>query len=442
FVDHESPVGQFFEAFDSLDSEVVLLNEDHKKTASQFGIHWNPRAKHPLVSESIYASPEEAFVPLIETIADSQFNLIVLYAEGLSARLVNGYDETFPNLTPNLKKFGDLSLSFDGYFNHTFATYRGLHGQLCSVYPFFGGIGGWHTNYLNLKSVDYFCLPELFHKRGYESVFLDTHQKDAAFIDEMMLELGFSSVLTSEDMQAKQYVGTPKRRDSMSDAQLYTSLIKWLQDRENSQTEPLFLGMYNLETHAWQRISDDGTPYPERDNYILDAVHNYDVQFGRFLEYFQSSKWFDNTVVIVTADHAHYPDQDYRRLLLRDPDYVPVFVDEIPLMIYVPGLPGGLRFAVDDRTSVDFAPTVAQLFSLDNVRNPFWGTSLLARYPEVGDRVGVAAGGDEMYLIQEGRVLPEREYKQKNASPRLLLDFVRKSWELERLNLIWPSQSD
>ena len=38
------------------------------------------------------------------------------------------------NITPNIKELQSKSLSFSNYYNHTFATYRGIIGQLYSGY--------------------------------------------------------------------------------------------------------------------------------------------------------------------------------------------------------------------------------------------------------------------------------------------------------------------
>ena len=47
-------------------------------------------------------------------------------------------------------------------------------------------------------------------------------------------------------------------------------------------------------------------------------------------------KSIDNTIVIVTADHAHVQEKPYVALVKNDPTYKPYFVDTVPLLIYDP----------------------------------------------------------------------------------------------------------
>ena len=57
-------------------------------------------------------------------------NVIVFFSEGISALLLGAYSNYFPGLTPNINSFSQKSLKIKNYVNHTFATYRGLGGQL------------------------------------------------------------------------------------------------------------------------------------------------------------------------------------------------------------------------------------------------------------------------------------------------------------------------
>ena len=137
-----------------------------------FGFQYSPDSKYPLIRENIYSgsAPFER-----EENPPENPNIIVFFTEGFSARAINAYGSQHPGITPNIDNFSKSSMMVENYYNHTAATYRGLHGQLCSLFPTYGGDEGWQTNYDDLPEVNYYCLSNVFNKNGYETIFLDAH---------------------------------------------------------------------------------------------------------------------------------------------------------------------------------------------------------------------------------------------------------------------------
>ena len=366
-------------------------------------------------------------------------NIIVFFSEGFSARAIGSYNETerFPDLTPNIDDFAQHSMVIKNYYNHTYATYRGLLGQLCSIYPIHGGHGGWDTHVERVKRVNYLCLSDLLNQADYETIFLDTHRKDAAFIDEMMHQLNFDTVITAEEIVADYGGDEPLRADSMSDHQLIQGLIQMLKQRDHqSSPPPFFLGMYNLETHAFQTIAKDGVGYPHKDDYILDTIHNYDHAFGKFWHYFQNSNYFENTVVIFTADHAHYPDRDFVSTFSTSADDQFHFVDEIPLIIFDPHKSLPATFDANYRNSIDFTPTVAHWLGLKNQQNPFIGRSIFEQ--EKIKQIGSIASADaEHYVISASGIMASRPDRTPSDEMRFVGNLVNSLRELEQHDRIW-----
>ena len=110
------------------------------------GFEINYLHKFPLIKNNIYNG---------DYVIDRRIekpNIIIIFTEGFSARTSSIYNEKFDKLTPNLEDFSKnkSSMLIDNYYSHTAATYRGLHGQLCSIYPTYGGVDGWHDNLKNL----------------------------------------------------------------------------------------------------------------------------------------------------------------------------------------------------------------------------------------------------------------------------------------------------
>ena len=76
-------------------------------------------------------------------------NVILIFAEGMSSEVIS------EKLTPHTFELRDRSVSFENYYNHTAATFRGIRGQLISGFQLLGGsYGGQGIAEINKKAVD------------------------------------------------------------------------------------------------------------------------------------------------------------------------------------------------------------------------------------------------------------------------------------------------
>jgi len=402
----------------------------------EYGFHYNAALEYPLVKETVYSTP--APFGKIEGSSPSP-NIIVFFTEGFSARSMTAYGTQYKNITPNLDGFSQNSMVVDNYFNHTGATYRGLHGQLCSLFPTYGGSGGWQSNYEDIPDTNYLCISDIFNRNEYDTIFLDAHKPDAAQVDEMVTRLGFQEVITGNELLEKYIPGdAPKRRDSISDKQFYMSLVGFLKERVHSEKNdaPFFMGLYNLGTHAFLSIPEDGSTYGGGENRSLNKVHTLDAAFGIFWDYYQESPYAENTIVIFTADHCHYPEKPFIEAF-DSPDYQPVFVDRIPLIIHDPTRSLPDRYDARYSTSIGFTPSLLHFLDLGNHQNPFLGSSIFEKNDPGMTKPGLNSYGNEIYLTASDGI---HNYRQPDSFPidfEILRKFVRASKKLEMRDKIW-----
>ncbi|MDX1380098.1 MAG: sulfatase-like hydrolase/transferase, partial [Xanthomonadales bacterium] len=228
-------------------------------------------------------------------------------------------------------------------------------------------------------------------------------------------------VLAQKDLSQAYLDGAePRRPLALSDQQFFDAFIAHLQGLERRQAagdrRPFFVGLYNIETHAYYEMAEDGQPYGGADHYVLDAIHNLDAAFGRFWQYFRQSGLHGNTVVVLTTDHAAFQGKDFASLVADQADYQPIFVDRIPLLIHHPGLDLPPAWNARQASSIDLAPTLAHLLQLDNRPNPFLGRSIFERER---DR-GLAFGEDHVYLIEPGGIRYQGGYREPPEGDVLL----------------------
>lgn len=400
-------------------------------------------ADYPFLRERAFDKPLP--FPGTEAAGTRKPNIIVIFAEGLSARLVGAYGGTHPGLTPNLDRLASQSMRVDDYFNHTAATFRGLEGQLSSGFSFSGGGGkeGWNHagNRATLAAIHRQTIPRIVGGAGYDSYMFVPHLRQRPII-KMLSTLGFTRVYAQQAIEGELLDDRGHVRPGTSgldDQSIFRGLVAFLQQREEAGDEqPFFAATYNIGTHAFLQHSADDVAYGKEPDPILDKMHNFDAAFGEFLRYFLASGYARDTLLVVTADHATYPEPPYREVV--GDDLKPYFVDRIPLLVHDPYHVLPETFDAQGRNSLDLAPTVLQLAGVQSQRNAFLGASLFEprRLP-----LGIAAEGAKYYMtVPEGVFGMGEEPEVYRAMFECEVAVVRRYYEAERDNRIFPAPAD
>ena len=278
-------------------------------------------------------------------------NVILIFTEGLSQNVIE--DER--NITPNIKEYKAKSLNFTNYYNHTFATYRGLEGQLYSGYS-------WEDNDTN----NLVSIQDIFKDYGYHTTFINTEPKNYQFV-RYLESFGFDNLVSDINK-----AGASEIAESISDKDAYEELWDVVLE-ESKSGQPFFTTIYTFGTHmsldSVDEVYDDGS------DSLMNRFYNMDYQFGQFMEKFEESDLADNTIVIFTADHCTYQDADFVNTF---PDYsrTSIECDEIPLFIYYKGIEPSEQDA-GNVTSITFAPTILDYLDMSG-ENYFMGNSLYA----------------------------------------------------------------
>lgn len=346
----------------------------------------------------------------------SQPNVIIIFTEGTSSRLLGCYGGHYSDLTPNMDNFSQSSMVVDNYFNHTAATFRGTLGQLASAYPEHGGYekAGWVSDTDNkLETKKYQTLPNVLNQLSYDTYFISPHKTTDPYT-KLLKMLKFKKVYTLDSMSEllERNPNTNQDGTAVYDSDMYNSVIQFLKNR--NADKPFMLSLYVFGTHAFIDVPDGGIRY-KIDNASLNTLHNNDAAFGKFWEYFKNSPYSQNTIVILTADHAHYYDKTYMNIMNDNPTYKKIFVDKIPLIIYDPTHDLPTRYDANDCTSLDLTPTILQLMDIKNVKNSFMGHSIFDAL-EVSKGFHIAAIGEDFYGLYNHQIYKENEIDQEHKS--------------------------
>jgi arylsulfatase A-like enzyme len=386
--------------------------------------------KFPLESKDIYESALP-FAKVNGTLGPQ--NVIVIFTEGMSATLLGSYGSGHQGISPNIDALAKKSMRVINYYNHTAATYRGLQGQMVSGYPRAGGSGtssAWESGDRRevLSKIHYKSVPMILRDMNYRTYFMSPHH-DSVALNTLLRSLAFDRVYSYESISRELHPDSNHMTaGSLSDEGLFNALRNLLSSSAfQASKKPFFIGTYNIGTHAFLDVDAADKKYGDGSNPVLNRMHNYDYQLGKFLDYFFASRYAKNTVLIFTADHSTYPDSYFRKVV--SPYYRPYFVGEIPLLIYDPARVLPRVYDVRGRTSIDFAPTLLQLLGVKKDYNSFVGTSL---FEPNGLAFGVAALGNEFFATDSEAVyyenqIPPKYQKEFNEQT----DMIKKYYTLE-----------
>lgn len=295
-------------------------------------------------------------------------NIIVIFTEGMSSKVIDAENKLGLNITPNLDSYYAEGLVFKNYFNHTAATFRGLRGQLSSAYQYRDGVDGKGEGFFQVdnatvsKNYDnrLIAIPEVLNGHGYNSYFIAATEVHSN-LNALMETMPFKKVYGMEDFNWH-------LNDRMSDKKIFSSLREVVSQQNG---KPFFIGIYSSGTHHGMDSPDE--KYKSGKNAFYNKFYNYDHQLGQFVKWFKQSPRYKDTLLIITADHSTFPVPEFKSSFNISSDY---FVDTIPLVMIGAGIKHNIIDAKGSN-SLSLAPTILQILNVNNGQpNYFLGCSL------------------------------------------------------------------
>jgi phosphoglycerol transferase MdoB-like AlkP superfamily enzyme len=331
-------------------------------------------------------------------------NVIVIFAEGTSRKVIEETNDKYPGLMSNVQKFAAESDNFVNYYNHTAATYKGIRGQLFSAFQYYDGFENTSSAKVIAARTKTSMqgIPQILRNNGYTTEFINPEPKHPQFTP-YLNQLGFNQVISGNQSQ---WHGSGQDT-YLSDQDNFNLLFNQAK-KLNQQSKHFMMGTYTFQTHnGWNSATNQ---YGDGKNAVLNKFHNFDIAFGSFLKKFMASDLKNNTILIYTTDHASYASPDYAKTM---DDSRSAFVSTVPLMIYYPGVKPQTIDA-KGRNSLGLAPTILDLMNISRAKNYFLGTSLytnaLTKYETTSEI------GNLFYTTANNRVetLPTSAAKLKN----------------------------
>ena len=192
----------------------VLKSTKHLAKAVIHDVYFVPKQNAAIREQ--YRKPAVVSQSLLETAGADYFspdtpikNVIVIFVEGFSAEVMDYKNHSSRNLTPTYDQLYKDSLAFDHYYNHTYATYRGLRGQLYSLwqykagfYPDVGNQGFGQMDHDKIKKLSksgLVSVPAILNQHHFNTYFL-SNELSTGNMTSYLKTFAFTRVYGADDL--------------------------------------------------------------------------------------------------------------------------------------------------------------------------------------------------------------------------------------------------
>ncbi|WP_096085319.1 LTA synthase family protein [Agaribacterium haliotis] len=321
---------------------------------------------------------KHAFLP--SGYSAKSFNVLILTLESIRASFIGAYGDS-RGLTPNFDAIAKESVLFSNFYANTNYTIKSENAILCGIFDHNAKLS--IAEYSGTKNLD--CLASVLAHEGYSSSYMHANSSRFYNRDNFMLEHGFSDLYFHADKvphrdDGRRYIGW-----GLADTDFYDLAL----DRLESYSQPFFSQVLSISSHyPFQYDWPVDVPNSKKSLELMDvqeriykgyenAVHYSDYALGEFWKSFKRSTLYENTIVLITADHGVWSfDSEKKLALLLDEEFF-----RVPLLIYHPEIIGGYR--VDQVSSqVDIPLSVLDLVKAEYSAQNYIGKSIFDRVKE------------------------------------------------------------
>lgn len=303
-------------------------------------------------------------------------NVIIFFVESFTSEFIDSYRDEPLNLMPfmsNLQKnYPDKGITLvRNYFNHSATTIKNIRSQLIS--------GFQYDSVIKTTLPDKNSITEILNNNNYVTYFLSPKTGECEF-NQMLHKTGFKYPVYANmtKIGTDTFTKTDCKFADCEDDEMVTrlkDLIHYHKKNNSLNDKPYFISMYNIGTHLNQkgRLS-----YKDSNNIILNRNYTLDFDLSTLIQFYYS-ELAENTILILTADHAIIPGDYDSEIIDFDQNHI---INEVPFYIFQPyyDLPKeiDLHEVGGYINSLATAPTLMHLLKI-NQPNYFLGCSFFEK---------------------------------------------------------------
>lgn len=290
-------------------------------------------------------------------------NLVIVLEESLGAGFVQRLGGK--PIAPHFHRLGDEGIWFQRLYATGTRSVRGIEAVVAGFPP----TPAQSTVKLSKSQRDFATLASVLRKSGYRSEFVYGGESHFDNMRGFFLGNGFGSVVDRPHFKQPKFVGSW----GVSDEDLFDMAHQRIAALDAAD-QPFFLLVFSSSNHTPFEFPEGRIALVDAQKQTVNnAVAYADFAMGQFVERARRSDYWDETVMMVVADH------DTR---VYGDDLVPIDKFHIPGVIL--GADIQPRQIASVASQIDLAPTLLSLLGVDS-DHPFIGRDLTRTLPEFGN---------------------------------------------------------
>lgn len=303
-----------------------------------------------------------------DIVLDKNTNVILIIMEAMGSCNI-GYFGNPLNLTPNLDKLINSSVSYTNVYTAGIHTYNGVYSTL------FGQPALLSKHSMNTTIIPKMegGLPSLLRENGYSTIYFTTHDDQFDNIGGFLSANGIETIISVKDYPKKEVKSTLGVPDHI----MFSRAIQEINNMD--KRKPFFATLLTASNHGPYIFPDD-ISLRAKSKDIKDKMIEYsDWAIGEFMGKAEQEPWFNHTVFVFVADHGAYKGNTnyelplsyhHSPLIIYSPkQLIPREVDNIGLQIDIPELVSAYLGIENNKTlGIDFEthPRRYAYFSADD----------------------------------------------------------------------------
>ncbi|MCF0040730.1 LTA synthase family protein [Dyadobacter fanqingshengii] len=226
-------------------------------------------------------------------VKDGKINVVVIIWESLTAKVVGSLNGV-KHITPQFDQLTKEGMLFTNVYASGNRSDKGMVAIL-SGYP------AQPTNSIikiPKKTSSLPSLPKVFHKNGWYTSFYYGGETEFANMKSYFLQQDFDQIIDKNDFDEADM-------NSKWGAHDHIVLDRLLNDLDK-QKQPFFSTLFTLSSHEPFEVPVKTVIEGNDSEHLFMNAHHYtDASIGDFIKKAKTKAWWDNTLVIIIADHGH-----------------------------------------------------------------------------------------------------------------------------------------
>ncbi len=225
---------------------------------------------------------------------NSNPNIILIIWESLTAKIVkplNGYTD----VTPNFNRLCNEGLLFTNFYANGDRSDKGLVSLLSSYYP------QCQKSIIKTpsKSKSLPIITKTFSDDGYNCSFYYGGDLNFGNMNSYLLNAGLNEIISGSDFDKNQWNSKWGIHD-------HIVLERVLKDLQNDKSKPFFKTIFTLTSHEPYEFPGESQFKENTEIDRFKSAHHYtDHSINQFIDVAKKQDWWNNTLIIITADHGH-----------------------------------------------------------------------------------------------------------------------------------------